>query len=230
MHRDGALRGVPLQSTLAEDKDPSDATEVYLEVAAAIQRTPLDALPTDMERPADWDTYLDSAIKIYSGPSGTSPTAVLSSGTSPPGSGPTRPPPVPLGLVHGDFQPGNILVAPDRPPVVIDWEFTRIGDPREDIGYYSSNPLPRNLYGVDPQRFLSTYRELTGLSETQVNSEVIDYFFMLGMASLFAQMMDGAAAIAEGRRSGLMNVFLINSLSYFHGKYLSICAPVGATS
>ena len=43
-------------------------------------------------------------------------------------------------------------------------------------------------------------------------------------------MMDGAAAIAEGRRSGLMNVFLINSLSYFHGKYLSICAPLGATS
>jgi aminoglycoside phosphotransferase (APT) family kinase protein len=222
--------GVPLQSTLAEDKDPSEATEVYLEVAAAIQRTPLDALPTDMERPADWDTYLDSAIEIYERAERDIPdcspvvryvTAWLRA---------HRPPPVPLGLVHGDFQPGNILVAPDRPPVVIDWEFTRIGDPREDIGYYSSNPLPRNLYGVDPQRFLSTYRELTGLSETQVNSEVIDYFFMLGMASLFAQMMDGAAAIAEGRRSGLMNVFLINSLSYFHGKYLSICAPVGATS
>ena len=25
-----------------------------------------------------------------------------------------------------------------------------------------------------------------------------------------------------------MNLFLINSLSYFHRKYLSICAPVGA--
>ena len=40
--------------------------------------------------------------------------------------------------------------------MVIDWEFTRIGDPREDIGYYSSNPLPRNFYGADPQRFLNT--------------------------------------------------------------------------
>ena len=136
---------------------------MYLQVAAAIHATPLDALPADMERPADWDSYIDGAIDIYEqterGLADSSPiiryvSAWLKA---------NKPPPVPLALVHGDLQPGNILVADGRPPVIIDWEFTRVGDPREDIGYYSQSPLPDNLYQADPERFLTRYRELSGM-------------------------------------------------------------------
>jgi aminoglycoside phosphotransferase (APT) family kinase protein len=217
------VEGSALQSTLGQGANVATARTVFLEVAAALVRTPIDALPADIERPTDWDSYIDSAIDIYaraeSELSDSSPiiryvAAWLRA---------NKPPPVPLSIVHGDFQPGNILVADGRPPVVIDWEFTRIGDPREDIGYYSGNPLPHSLYTIDPEAFLAQYRELTGFTEEQVNPEVMEYFFILGMAELFVQMMQGADAVSRGQAKGIMSPFLVNSMCYFHEKYLDIC-------
>jgi aminoglycoside phosphotransferase (APT) family kinase protein len=43
------------------------------------------------------------------------------------------PPPVPSALVHGDLLGQNILLGPDRPPTVIDWEFAVRGDPAWDL-------------------------------------------------------------------------------------------------
>jgi len=43
------------------------------------------------------------------------------------------PPPDPATLVHGDLLGQNILLGPDRPPAVIDWEFARRGDPAYDL-------------------------------------------------------------------------------------------------
>jgi aminoglycoside phosphotransferase (APT) family kinase protein len=214
--------GTPLQLTLGGGDDVAART-TYLEVAAALNRIPIDALPSTMARPASWDERIDEAIDIYDHAerelSGSDPfiryvIAWLRA---------SRPPPVPLGVVHGDFQPGNILVADGRPPVVIDWEFTRIGDPREDIGYYSGSPLPNSLYQADPDAFLAQYRELMGYTEEQVNRDVVEYFFILGMAQLFVQMMRGADSLAQGGKPGVMATFLINSLSYFHDRYLDIC-------
>ena len=217
------VAGTPLQSHLGPDSDVAASRTVFLEVAAALVRTPLDGLPAEIDRPVDWDSYIDSAIDIYAKAEGdladSSPliryvSAWLRA---------NKPPPVPLGLVHGDFQPGNLLVAEGRPPVVIDWEFTRIGDPREDVGYYSGSPLPDSLYTADPEAFLAQYRELTGYTEEQVNPEVMEYFFVLGMAELFVQMMQGADALSRGHPRGIMSTFLVNSMCYFHERYLEIC-------
>ena len=57
---------------------------------------------------------------------------------------------MPLALVHGDCQPSNVLVADGADPLVIDWEFAHIGDPREDIGYYSQIPLLPNVLWSHP--------------------------------------------------------------------------------
>jgi aminoglycoside phosphotransferase (APT) family kinase protein len=218
------VEGTPLQLTLGPDAEVAGARRVFLEVAASLLRTPLDALPPVIDHPGDWDSYIDRAIDIYvdaerevadSNPTIRYVSAWLRA---------NRPPPVPLAIVHGDFQPGNVLVADGRPPVVIDWEFTRIGDPREDVGYYSGSPLPNSLYTADPEAFLSEYRELTGFTEDQVNPEVMEYFFVLGMAELFVQMMHGADALSRGHPRGIMSTFLVNSLSYFHERYLTICA------
>jgi aminoglycoside phosphotransferase (APT) family kinase protein len=219
------VEGTPLQLTLQPGGDFRSATDIYLGVAAALQRIPLKALPDEIEHPADWDAAIDSAIDIYgrgerglveSDPVIRYVTAWLRA---------NKPPPVPLGVVHGDFQPGNILVAEGREPVVIDWEFTRIGDPREDVGYYSGSPLPNSLYTADAEYFLARYREVTGLSEEQVNRDVMRYFFILGMAELMIQMMRGADALARGEPKPVMNTFLINSISYFHQNYVDICRP-----
>ena len=218
------VNGTPLQLTLGPDADLAAARRIFLEVADGLRRTPREAMPKSMDRPTNWDNYIDSAIDIYANAerdlADSSPiiryiSAWLRS---------NKPPPVPLAVVHGDFQPGNILVADEHPPVVIDWEFTRIGDPREDVGYYSGSPLPNSMYTADPDAFLAEYRALTGFTEEQVNPEVMEYFFILGMAELFVQMMQGADGLSRGRGKGIMTTFLINSLCYFQQRYLEICS------
>jgi thiamine kinase-like enzyme len=39
----------------------------------------------------------------------------------------------PLSLLHGDVAMGNVLWGPD--PVLIDWEYARLGDPSDEIAY-----------------------------------------------------------------------------------------------
>lgn len=59
-----------------------------------------------------------------------------------------------LALLHGDIGPGNILWGPD--PVLIDWEYTRLGDPADEIAYtFDQNGL------MAPQReaFWRGYRK-----------------------------------------------------------------------
>jgi aminoglycoside phosphotransferase (APT) family kinase protein len=217
------VEGTPLQLTLGTSGDVRAAQSTFLHVAAALQRIPLSALPQAMDKPKDWDAYIDSAIDIYDRAErelgDSSPVVRYVAGWL----RGNRPPPVPLGVVHGDFQPGNILIDDGHPPVVIDWEFARVGDPREDIGYYSGSPLPNSLYNADPQGFLDEYRQLTGYTEEQVNEEVMAYFFILGMAELFVQMMQGADALTRGHRAGIMAPFLVNSLCYFQERYFGIC-------
>jgi aminoglycoside phosphotransferase (APT) family kinase protein len=46
----------------------------------------------------------------------------------------------PLRLLHGDVSAGNVLWTPQ--PVLIDWEYARIGDPADEIGYlFGQNAL-----------------------------------------------------------------------------------------
>ena len=124
-----------------------------------------------------------------------------------------RPPPVPLTFVHGDAQPANILVPDQGPVLMIDWEFARIGDPREDLGYYSHLPVPPNLYQADPPGFLARYRERTGLTREQVNEDTVSYFYVLGMARLLGQMFDATDALARGQSRGVMATYMMNGIS-----------------
>ena len=66
-----------------------------------------------------------------------------------------RPPPVPLGLVHGDFQVANVLLGDDRNDVIVDWELAHIGDPREDLGWcmMASVTQPPDIVGADEEAF-----------------------------------------------------------------------------
>jgi aminoglycoside phosphotransferase (APT) family kinase protein len=58
-----------------------------------------------------------------------------------------------LALLHGDIAPGNVLWG--REPTLIDWEYTRLGDPADEIAYlFDQNAL------TEPQRqtFWDGYR------------------------------------------------------------------------
>jgi aminoglycoside phosphotransferase (APT) family kinase protein len=45
------------------------------------------------------------------------------------------PPPAELGLVHGDYRMGNLIVGPEGVRSVLDWELAHVGDPLEDFGF-----------------------------------------------------------------------------------------------
>jgi aminoglycoside phosphotransferase (APT) family kinase protein len=196
---------------------------LFVDTFAAVHQTPLDRLPARMPRPPDGPAYLDGVLGGYDRMAARYP-----------GSGPVlryvswwarahQPPPAPLGLVHGDCQPSNVLVGPGGPPLVIDWEFAHIGDPREDLGYYTQIPLEPNVYWADPERFLRRYRAATHLTEEQVNPEVIEYFLIIGMATLLEQLLVAAAAIGGAERPGIMAPYLINAISHQHDMFLAIC-------
>jgi thiamine kinase-like enzyme len=72
-----------------------------------------------------------------------------------------------LALLHGDIGPGNVLWSPD--PAMIDWEYTRIGDPADEIAYlFDQNGLtaPRR------EAFWRGYR--TGTSSPAHLAPVVD--------------------------------------------------------
>jgi aminoglycoside phosphotransferase (APT) family kinase protein len=218
---------VSLQDEMARaarvDTSPGPLADLFVDTFAAIHQTPLDGLPDRMPRPPDGRAYLDGVLARYDRMAARYP-----------GSAPVlryvswwarahQPPPVPLGLVHGDCQPSNVLVGPAGPPLVIDWEFAHIGDPREDLGYYTQIPLEPNVYWADPERFLHRYRAVTQLTEEQVNPQVIEYFLIIGMAILLEQLLEAAAAIGRAERPGILASYLINAISHQYGMFLAIC-------
>lgn len=200
---------------------------------ARIHSIDLDALEAQrapLPRPTDWDDYLGGLIDRFrqadAGHAESVPflryvAAWLDA---------HRPPPLPLRLVHSDFQPANIMVGPGGDHLVIDWELSHIGDPREDLGYYNvySSALGPNLFVLDPEGFLARYRERTGFSEEAVNMTTMGYFSSLAAITVYGQILAGLGALARGRNSGLMTTYNMNALSIGHMNFLSGCAPTAS--
>jgi aminoglycoside phosphotransferase (APT) family kinase protein len=215
-----------LQDVAREAPDLTEACNAFVDVMADIHATPVEDLPAELSRPADWDSYIDGLFDLidHNARAGldSAPALRYAAGRL----REFRPPPVPLTLVHGDCQPGNVLLG-DAGPTVIDWEFGRIGDPREDIGYYHQIPIPPNLYHTDPDAFLARYRERTGLSEEQLNPDVVEYFMVLGIARLSGQMLRGADAVARGGSRGVMATYLINANSLQYRNHFETARRLG---
>jgi aminoglycoside phosphotransferase (APT) family kinase protein len=96
-----------------------------------------------------------------------------------------RPEPLPDVVNHGDFRIGNVVVGPDGLVALLDWEFARLSDPRDDLAW----PLVRAWrFGADDRHlggigevapFLDRYRELTG---RDVVEEDLTWWEILGNA------------------------------------------------
>ncbi len=97
----------------------------------------------------------------------------------------TRPRPVDLCLVHGDFNPANFIYKDGKVTALIDWENSRIGDPREDLGWMMTMDILSNSsvmeHPVDEGGFLAYYNKLTGAGITQ---EELGWFTLFGTMNI----------------------------------------------
>ncbi|HET8612175.1 MAG TPA: phosphotransferase family protein [Sphingomonas sp.] len=76
-------------------------------------------------------------------------------------------------LLHGDVGFHNMIVDEGRLSALVDWEFSHIGDPAEDVGY-ACNTAGSSL---DWDRFMATYRASGGID---ISPERLRFFRIWG--------------------------------------------------
>ena len=201
--------------------DPSEVGAFAPRLASlggALAAFPLDEAPACLTVPASWDDYIDARIQYWvdaerkhcdRDPFMRLIAAYLRS---------NRPPPVPLGLVHGDFQIANALMGKDGADVLVDWELTHIGDPREDLGWcmMASVTQPPDVVGADEETFYARYREISGLSEEQVNPATTDYFLLLASSTVYVGVLETLAALDRGDTTGIPVAYMSPAVSGMH--------------
>ena len=110
-----------------------------------------------------------------------------------------------VGLVHGDFRIGNMLVESGRVTAILDWELAYIGDVRFDIGYIATAYMagkhlrPKtDLLGAvaDREWFFSEYERLTG---EELDREAVQAFSVLGLVSLMSMTHKGLRRYIDGQ-------------------------------
>ncbi len=215
-----AIDSTSMQKFLDTGPDLDKAREDFVAIMASAHNTALDSIDESIERPDGWREHIDDVIANFE-------RMLEAAGEDDPilryalkKIRMNIPPEVPMTLVHGDLQPGNFLLSEGTDPYIIDWEFSRIGDPRLDIGYYLQIPMPPHLYHPDPEAFLARYRELTGLSEEQINPAIARYFLLLGTSHLMLDIIRGSEDVAQGHHRGVMGTFLMTAYAHFHRLYL----------
>lgn len=122
----------------------------------------------------------------------------------------TPPRPLPLALVHGDFNPANFLYADGRVTALIDWENSRIGDPREDLGWMlamdgmshtSVMGHPRDKGG-----FLAYYNQLTGFG---VTPEELGWFTLFAVTNIAIPVAGAIGRRVRGEHRGFLHLYML---------------------
>jgi aminoglycoside phosphotransferase (APT) family kinase protein len=201
----------------------AEAAEALCDLAAAIHSTDLDVLPPEFTRPTDWNTYIDAVIELWrrterehveSDPFLRYLATWLDH---------NRPPAAPLALVHGDFQASNVILDGAGGLVAADWEFARIGDPREDLGWckwVGSTVIPPDLVGYDEQAFCDRYCELTGLGADVVNPDTLTYFSVLSAINVVRQILAGQRAFIDESNDSISSAYVVAATVSKHESWM----------
>lgn len=123
-----------------------------------------------------------------------------------------KPRPLPLTVVHGDFNPANFLYDDGRVTALIDWENSRVGDPREDLGWMMlMDDLSHTTvmqHPADEGGFLGYYNKLTGLD---ISPEELGYFILFGMANIAIPVNEAIQRRVNGESRELLHLYLVQS-------------------
>jgi aminoglycoside phosphotransferase (APT) family kinase protein len=188
------------------------------ELAAAIHTFDLGKLPPHLTVPRSWDEYIDERAQQWTDAErvseGRDPFMRLIACWL----RANKPVAIPLGLVHGDFQPNNAVIHPDGGYRMIDWELAHVGDPREDLGWMNlcGANQPPDLIEADPDAFYARYAELRGLSPDAVNAANIAYFTVLGAGSVFIPMVKQLDAYARREADSVALTYITLGIAGMH--------------
>ena len=123
-----------------------------------------------------------------------------------------KPRPAPLALVHGDFNPANFLYENGKVTALIDWENSRVGDPREDLGWMVLMDVLSNTkvmeHPSDEGGFLAYYNKLRGMD---ITPEELGYFTLFGTANIAVPVNRALTARVRGEQEEFLHMYLIQS-------------------
>ena len=199
------------------------------EVASIIHRYDASELPDHLERPQVWDDYIEARIQewvdgerahVESDPFMRLIASWLRA---------NKPPPAPLGLVHGDFQIANLLIDRDGRFLMVDWELAHIGDPREDLGWMALAAVtqPPDLIAGCEDEFFAHYARLAGLSDEVLNARTVAYFTLLAAATVFMPVIGQLGLLAEGGPAGITVAYMSNAVAGMHNVFMNTMAAHG---
>jgi aminoglycoside phosphotransferase (APT) family kinase protein len=165
------VEGETIPRKILRDDEYAGARECLVDqaatIAAAIHRTPVDALPelAVLDAPGQVAQYRQ-LLDVLGEPH---PTFELGlrwlERNAPEGA---RTAPNDARLVHGDFRNGNFIVGPEGIRSVLDWELAHLGDPVEDLGWlcvrawrFGNDDLQAGGFGTEVQ-LLDAYEAASG--------------------------------------------------------------------
>ena len=163
--------------------------------------------------PSSWDRYMETTFAYY--------VNSLDQVNFDPGLGSCyldafqtlrreKPRPLRLSLVHGDFNPANFLYENGRVTALIDWENSRVGDPREDLGWMTSMDNMSNTqvmqYPKAKGGFLNYYNELTGFAVTQ---EEVNYFNLFGTCNIVVPVGSAVKRRFDREHELLLHLYIV---------------------
>ena len=132
-----------------------------------------------------------------------------------------------LGLVHGDFRNGNLIVGENGLRAVLDWELAHLGDPMEDLGWlcvnswrYGRHELPVGGFGTREQLFAG-YAEAGGV----VDAARVHYWEVLGTLKWGVICQSMAQAYLTGAERTLERVAIGRRASEAEIDLLVLLAP-----
>lgn len=164
--------------------------------------------------PSSWDSYMDTTFEYYINAYPDMEfdpmlVTVLDSFLS---LRRNKPRPLPLSIVHGDFNPANFLYENGKVTALIDWENTRIGDPREDLGWMVLMDVLSNsavmTHPADEGGFLAYYNKLRGLD---ITAEELGYFTLFGTANIAVPVNTALARRTRKEQMEFLHLYMIQS-------------------
>ncbi len=207
-------------------KQHGELNQIIARAAAEVHKLDIDTLPKSVTRPTSWEHYLEEQIESFRATEALSKTSRPFLRFIAKWLEDNRPPPAPLTLVHGDFQVSNMIETTDKKDVVlVDWELAHVGDPREDLGWFTMvcGAIPPNILESDIEGFYEEYRSKTGFSKDIINPATSAYFLIISSIRTHMGMMKSSDALIENpaQAQSALAAYYLNITSYQHANWMN---------